>query len=189
MSALTVALIAEAARQRLGWSVGEIPRLEFLVPEALKALARRIADSGPDARQLLVRDINATPVAGVIDLSAVGFTAVLIDTYQREGAINTQAETALSFFHVPTLTALKATTPADANLVWYHLRGRQLIFKNPATGALNTFATNVKLAGSYVPTLAEMPDVLDDELIVEVMDAARGKTGPEAPALLQVKGN
>lgn len=179
MSSLTIDTIGVLVRRRVNAPVSDRPRFETMVNDALKALARRVS-LRPD-RALLVVSINKTPSSGKIDLSDAAFAAILIDTYKIEGAIATQAETDTVFQHVSSIPKMRATTPTDPNYVLYHLQDRALVFKDPAGGALDTYATALKLAGSRIPTLSDMPSVLDNDLIDEVERIAKGQS--EAPTL------
>lgn len=173
MSTLVADDIAEVVRGRLGLSANDVPRLITLIPGALQSLAYKVSRRGD--RSLLVVEIDKTPVSGEIDLSDVAFDAILIDTYRMEGAIATQDEANVIFQNVSSLQKLRATMPVDTNYVWYLLRDRALIFRHPTTGALNTYATPLKLAGSFIPTLANMPSVYDKEIEDELAMLAEGK--------------
>ena len=141
----------------------------------LERLARAIKDTAD--RHLLVREINATPAAGVIDLSTSTFDGVLIDTLKTPGAITTQADTAAVFKLAPSLDALRAKTPTDSDVVWYTLRGKKLHFKNPSTGSLTTYVTGLTLAASYIPALGDanrpLPDTLEDQAIDRVAEIVK----------------
>lgn len=170
MSSLTLDALAETARNRLNLPPNDVPRLKTLVNGALQSLANKVARRGD--RALLVVEIDATPSGGKIDLSDSDFDAILIDTYRMEGAIRADG---FVFQHASSFQKLQASMPRDETYVWYSLRDRALVFRHPVTGALDTFATPVHLAGSRVPTLANMPDVYDDEIAAEVVKLAQGK--------------
>lgn len=173
--------ITARVRARLGVTLplAAIPRADhniaLCVFGACERLGKAVKESGD--RHLLIKEINATPTSGVIDLSTATFKNVFIDTYRTPGAVVTQAESSVVFKHVPSLDALRATTPTDSNCVWYTLRGKKLTFKNPSTGALNSYATALTLAGSYIPTIddATLPMVfeLEDQLIDRVSEIVK----------------
>jgi hypothetical protein len=170
MSSLTLDNLAEVVRNRLGLPPNEVPRLKTLVNGALQSLAYKVSRRGD--RALLVVEINKAPVAGKIDLSVADFDAILIDTYRMEGAVSAPG---LIFQHASSLQKLQTSMPTDTTYVWYFLRDRALVFRNPTTGALDTFATSVHLAGSRIPTLADMPPVYDMEIEDELAMLAEGK--------------
>lgn len=170
---MTLDDVAETVRNRLGLAVNEKPRIKTLVNGALQSLAYKLAYSS--SRGLLVVEINKTPVLGKIDLSDAAFAGILIDTYQMEGSITKQNDDGTTFFPVQSMSKLRATSPVDPKITWYLMRDRSLVFKNPADGALNTYITPVRLAGSRIPTLADLPGQLDRPLVDEVTLLTEGK--------------
>lgn len=155
-----------------------VPRADHNIGLAIWAGMERLAKAIKDSsdRPLLITELtNKTPVLGVIDLSTATYANFLIDTFRLPGAINTSAESAVVFNHVATLSDLKLARQADLTCVWYHLRGKNLIFRNPVTPfALNTYVTPVNLAGSYIPLLGSatlpLPFELEGQLIDRVAE-------------------
>lgn len=162
-------LIPESLRVRADFNIA------LSIFSGMERLGRVIKDSSD--RPLLVVDISATPTDGRIDLTGADFAYTFIDTLKLPGAIDTAAESALTFSPAPSLDALKATTPTDTSKVWFYLRGQELIFKNPADGALDTYATALKLAMSYIPVLGNadrpLPGALDGQLIDRVAEVVK----------------
>lgn len=178
MSTLTQDQFAEILRQRLELAPNDGPRLEILVPDALRRMPDVLRDSVK--RHFLTSQINKTPIAGVVDLTDAAFVNVLIDTYREAGAINTQAETSVTFYHAPSLDALKVDTPKDLTAVWYHLRSPSLlVFKNPVDNALNTYAVPVALLGLFIPTLNTLRDELNTELVDRMEELFKGLGGAQ----------
>lgn len=138
-------------------------------------LARAIKDSVD--RHLLQKEFAAVPASGVVDLSVSTYRNVLIDTLRLPGAIVATAEAGTVFKHAPSMDAMRATTPTDSACVWYHLRGKKLVFKNPSTGALNTYATGVTFLASYIPDIGDaqlpLPAELEDQLVDRVAEIVK----------------
>lgn len=187
MSASTLTSSDICARVRALW-VAMLPQplvaraehnIALTIPAGFERLARAVKDTAD--RQLLVIEIVKAPVAGKLDLTHADFNGILIDTYRMPGAINTSAVSALVFNHAPSLDALKATPPTDPTCIWYHLRGKQLVFRDPVTGALNTYATSLSLAGSYIPELGNanrpLPGELDGQAVDRVTEAVKEMGG------------
>jgi len=163
----------------------QIPRADhniaLTITAGMERMARAVKDSA-DRALLIIELVNKAPVAGRIDLSTGTYANILIDTLRLEGAINTHAPSSATFKNTPTsLDALKAKMPVDPDCVWYLLRGKQLIFRNPVDGELNTYTTALDLAVSYIPILGDatlvMPQELDDQLISSVSDIVKGLGG------------
>jgi hypothetical protein len=131
----------------------------------LERLGRVIKDS--EDRQLLMKEITKAPTLGVIDLSHSDFNGVLIDTLARRGAVRL-ADASMPVKHAPTYDGLLA--PSAADILWYHLTGKKLIFKNPATGALNTYANSLIYSVSFIPSLTDAALPLDDRLEDQLVD-------------------
>ena len=168
------------ARVRAQWPgaipLAAIPRADRNIALCIFGACERLGKAIKESkdRHLLIKEINATPATGVIDLSTSTYENIFTDTFKIPGAIYTQAESSTVFNAVSTMNELKAATPTDANYVWFLLRGKKLIFKNPSTGALNTYATALTLAGSYIPTIddSNLPMVteLEDQLIARITE-------------------
>lgn len=184
MSVSTITINDICARVRARWGslvpLTLIPRADhniaLCVYGGCERLGRAVKDS--QDRHLLVKEINATPIAGVIDLSTATYKNIFIDTYRLPGALRTQTESAAVFKHAPSIDALRAATPSDSTCVWFHLLGKKLIFKNPATGALNTYATALSLAGSHVPDVGDSVNfpldiTLEDQLVDRVAEIVK----------------
>jgi len=174
VSSLTTDDVLARVRARFDVPLALVPRAEhniaLCIAGGLERLGRAVKDSLD--RHLLITSLNATPAAGVIDLSTATYRNILIDTFKLPGGITTQAELSTVFKQVASLDALRATSPADTSCVWFNLTGTKLTFKHPTSGALNSYATAVVLRGSYIPTLdttsLPMPAELDDQLIDQV---------------------
>lgn len=139
-------------------------------------LGRAIKDTAD--RHLLQKEFVAVPASGVVDLSGATYRNVFIDTLKLPGAIVATAEAATTFKHAPSMDAMRATTPTDTACVWFHLRGKKLVFKNPATGALNTYATSVTFLVSYIPDIGDsanlpLPAELEDQLVDRVAEIVK----------------
>lgn len=183
MSASVITTNDICARVRARWGaqlpLAMIPRANHNITLCIFGACERLAKAVKDStdRHLLVRDINATPSSGVIDLSTATFKNVLIDTYKLDGAIRTQAESSVTFHHAADLNAIRAKTPSDTNAVWYNLTGKKLTFKNPSTDALNTYNTALTLAGSYIPAIDDanwpLEYALEDQLIDRVAETVK----------------
>jgi hypothetical protein len=171
VTSLTIQTAAEIARQRLNVSIEDLPRIEVLIPDALRRLGRAVTAKESSDRHFLMKSINATPGSGAIDLSSSTFANVFIDTYREEGAIRAQNGDPTIFFHTPTLTSLLASFPKDDSVVFYHLHGlKRLVFRNPTDGLITTFATPVSLMGAFMPTFSDLPEELDDQLIDRIQE-------------------
>lgn len=171
-------------RVRARWK-DEIPRqaiaradhnIGLCIYGGLERLGLVIKDS--EGRQFLMKEITKTPTSGVIDLTHADFNGIFIDTLKRPDAVRL-ADGSMPAMHCPTYNGLLAKTPTDT--LWYHLLGKKLVFKNPSTGALNTYATPLIYTASYVPSLITadarpLPEELEDQLVDRVAEIV-GKLG------------
>lgn len=176
MSSLTLEVIAETARNRLNLPESDNPRLKTMVPNALKSLAIKIARRSD--YQALRKEINVACAAGVITLADTSLlTEVLLET--GELILNG------SFVKwVPTYEDLTATLPADTYRA--SLRGSTKVYvTNLGTGALGAVTQNGTLAFNYTPTLDELPDAYDEQLIDEVVILGSGKVESSPAAAMQ----
>lgn len=150
--------------------------ISLVIPGGLERLAHAIRDSADKA--LLMKVVNKAPVAGVLDLTQADFAGMFPETFKRPGAITTQAESNLVFNSVPSFDALKGDFPDDSTCVWFYLRAKtHLHFRTPGTGALNTYATTLSLAGSYIAELGNaarpLPEELDDQAVDRVAEIVK----------------
>lgn len=167
-----------SARVRARWAamlpITLIARADHNIALTIFAGMERLVRSVRETtdRALVTREVtNQSPVAGKLDISVAAFNQFLVDSFKMPGAINTNADSALVFKHVASLDALKATMPTDTTCVWYHLRNRDtIIFRNPATGDLNTYTTALNLNGIYIPVLGDVTWVLDSRLDDQLVD-------------------
>ena len=189
MSISTLSSIDVCARVRARWIVSLPDHLRdrvdhniaLCIPGGCERLARSVKDT-TDRRLLTLTIENEAPDAGVIDLTHADFASMLIDTFRQPGAINTFAPSSTVFNHVPSMDALKASTPVDPTCVWYHLQDqKRLVFKNPADNALNTYITPLSLTGVYIPDFgsATRPVVgeLNDQLVDRVNEIVKQMGG------------
>jgi hypothetical protein len=159
-----------------------IPRAEhnigLVIPGACERLGRVVKDTAD--RHLLQKKITKTPTAGVIDLTHADFVGTFWDTLKRPDGIRTAAGT-MPAKHVPTYDKLLAAVPY-VDVLWYHITGKEIIFKNPATGALTTYATSCIFTASYIPVIdgsdanRTLESALEDQLIDRVAEIV-GKLG------------
>ena len=166
-STLDKPTLVEIVRNRLNLPPNEAPRIGTLVSAGMERLARAVKDS-EDRNKLLALIANKNPTAGVLDLSTSDFENILTDTLRRPGAIRTHTDSRKIFRCAPSYDALRATMPDDADMVWFFLQDDNLIFRNPADAALNTYATPLDLVASYIPE----PDSVDRPLPLELEERA-----------------
>lgn len=166
MSSLSLADIGEIARNRLGLPPNEAPRLVTMVPGALKSLALKVARRSDYAT--LRKEIAVNCVAGVITLAdATILVQVLLET--GELILDGKVAKAAPSFHDLTLKM-----PTD--VYRWSLRGPTKIYVTDlVTGALNAVNKAGTLTFNSIPTLAEMPDSLDKDLLDEVVILGSGK--------------
>lgn len=166
MSSLSLEVIGETARNRLGLPPNEAPRLITMVPGALKSLALKVAYRSDF--ETLRKEINVNCVAGVITLAdATLLVQVLLET--GELILDGKVAEAAPSFHDLTLKL-----PTD--VYRWTLRGSTKIYVTDLiTGALATVNKAGTLTANYIATLLELPDSLDKDLIDEVVILGSGK--------------
>ena len=175
MSAITAPIIARTARNRLGWSANEMPRLRAMIPTALKRLGIRVARRADC--EALRKEIAITVVAGVITLTD---TSILAEVLLETGELIVDSKFAKP---APSYQELTLRMPTDVYR-WSLKTPTKIHVTDLTTGALGTVAKTGTLAFNYWPTLTEMPDAYDPELIDIVVELAGGKVEePTAPKL------
>jgi len=171
MSAIDRPTVSEVARQRLSLAPADAPRLESLIDGALKSLAIKIARRTD--WEALRKEINVACAAGVITLNDTSIlTEVLLDT----GELILNGKFAKP---APSYQELILKLPADVYR-WSLRTPTKIYVTDLATGALGTVTQNGTLTCNFTPTLAELPDQYDSELISEVMSLAGGRPEPSA---------
>src|SRR5262245_5943063 len=105
MSAITATLIAETARQRLGWAASELPRLQAMIPSALKGLAVRVARR--EDYEALRTEIDVICTAGIITLNDA---SILVEVLLETGELLLDGRVAKS---APSYQGLTLKMPAD----------------------------------------------------------------------------
>jgi len=166
LSSLSLEVIGETARNRLSLPPNEAPRLITMVPGALKSLALKVARRSDF--ETLRKEINVNCAAGVITLAdATLLVQVLLET--GELILDGKVAKAAPSYHDLTLKM-----PTD--VYRWSLRAPSKIYVTDlVTGALGTVNKAGTLTFNYTPTLAEMPDSLDKELLDEVVILGSGK--------------
>lgn len=143
-----------------------------MVPIALKSLALRVArraDFETMRKRIPVNCIN-----GVI---ALADSTIIVQVLLETGVLILDGKVADS---VPSYHDLTLKMVADV-YHWSLLIPTEIHVTDLQTGTLGTVNKNGSLTANYVPTLAEMDSVYDEELTEEVMLHATGKA-EESPA-------
>ena len=178
--ALTLDEVAETVRNRLGWAPASVPRVKTLVPRGLEVLALRVARRAD--YETLRDEVNINVVNGVVSLAAL--TDLLLQVLPETGLLIINGSVAKA---APNYQALTEKTPND--VYRWALRDGAIHVKNINTGALGAVNQAGTLAYSRLPTLANLPDVYNEELTKEVMLLADGKAERSpAPAFNQEEG-
>lgn len=146
--------------------------IEAAAPSCLTKLAESVARS-PD-RQLLVKDFEVTVTSGIGDLTDALTAAepLLISEIPSGNLYVTSGTTPLQF--LPDRTQLGLTRPKMVG--YYSIDNNNLRTRN-TDGSLTSLNTTVTITGSYVPTLASVPDQLSDELVALVVEYLVGQSG------------
>lgn len=146
--------------------------IEMCLPGALEQLARAVSMS--EERRLLMKDFASTAaVAGVLDLTATAFAGLLLDTLPRYGQVRLASGLTPILWMPSRRNAALATTQVDVIHCW--LEGRNLRFKN-TDGLITTFVAATVINASFIPTIATLPQELENMLVntLTVMVAERG---------------
>lgn len=154
--------------------------ISLLIYGGLERLALALKDSAQ--RHLVMTTVDASSVSGVVDLTASVFNNVYPDTIKDDGAVTLQSESAAVFKHVSSMARLRAKTPTDTTYVQYHLRNRSsVVFKNPADGALNTYAQALRFNVAYLPVIGDstrpLYNEVENQLIDRIAETIGGQLG------------
>lgn len=150
-----------------GKSERSLPRFRILglASQGLELLAKRIA-AGP-GYQGLQKDFSATPSAGRFDLTTLA--DLLFDM--------SKATVRISSSNVLLIPVDAAHTLEKGDLVlddiYYTRLGNELVFKS-TDGAINTFATALKIKANFIPTLATLPAEYKTALTTTINELATG---------------
>lgn len=171
MSSLSYAAIADLTRQRLGLPVSARLRMQSLVGNALQRLGNQFAQD-PYNRQYLLSDRTTTTVAlsgGKADLSTLINTNQIELEFLTYGYIYHASDTRpLQWKRGPDMGAIQGAFDGVFKHCW--LEGINLYTK----GTNNSVLTgSLQLACPYVPTLAQLPEQLENDLIDACVGLAR----------------
>lgn len=123
------------------------PRIVAMIGSALEAMAYRVA-RGPDYRGLQ-NDFFLTPAAGVIEDWTAGIIFDIARSEVRDANTNVPL-TPLDSVHALALASL----PSDQ--VYYAQEGDKIRFR-ATNGALDTYATPVRITANFIPSLTDIP--------------------------------
>lgn len=149
----------------------QLPRFRILglTTQALELLAKRVASQ--QGYQGLQSDFLIAPIAGRLDLSAI--PGLLFDARRVEVRIAASNAGITMIDNVKTLEL--AGLPKDQ--IFCAREGNDLVFRD-LTGAINTYATAVKVKASQQPTLAGLKPQYNGALAAIVAELATGKMAP-----------
>jgi hypothetical protein len=144
--ALTENTLALRALELAGLPETELPRVVSQIPAGLELLGLEVRSS-PDYADMQA-DFPATPVAGLLDLSAID--GILFDMGRSTVRVSATNQRLTPIDDL--LTLQDGRLPSDA--VYYAQDGRGLRFRS-ATPSLTDYATAVKIRANYVPSLID----------------------------------
>jgi hypothetical protein len=161
--------VYESMRMR-GMDVGAsvIPRIRTVIQTAFELLGERVKD-GPEYRRMQ-KDFEVTPVAGVIDLSAL--TGIVYD--HAKASVRVSATNAYLEPVDDLLTLQNGDLPAGTD--YYAQDGRTLRVRNSA-GSLTAYVTPVKVRANYKPSLTDAARPLPDYFEGAAIETTIGLVG------------
>lgn len=191
---LTTLDIQERVRNRCApdASAALIPKVDYLIetsiPDGLERLGRQVAASAE--YKVLQADFTGTPVSGVLSIDTMtpvvagnAPASILWDWLEkrinlRETADQTNKRT---FIRVPRRNAFYSSLSVSPNCVHYYLMGDHKAALKDATGilpgAMGAYVANVTLTASMIPTLANLPQQLEELFISLLTEIVGGKGG------------
>lgn len=158
-----VNLVLEAA----GKTEAQLPKFRILAlaSQGLELLAKRTAAG--QGYKGLQKDFSATPTAGRFDLTTL---ADMLFNIHRATVRISSSNVLLIPVDTPN-TLEKGELPLDDT--YYTRLGNELVFKS-TDGAINTFATALKIKANFIPTLATLPAEYNAALAATVSEMAAG---------------
>lgn len=181
MSTLSEEQIAIIARERAGAPHTELLRFISQIDAGLNELAERIARS-PQMRHWLLTPRATTTTTldgnGIADLSTLVITNKILLNYLRFGNIYTDdPDYPNELILVNSMAQLKAGTPYGGMFIRAYREGDKLhTYK-----AGGTLAGNLSFVVPYVPTRAQLPNALNDDLVAVIVELMRAAQPQEAP--------
>ena len=158
--------IGIVARRRLNLPPSESLRFQPLVDQALLSLSRRVARRDDYAE--LRKEIAVTSTSGVITVSD---TSILLEMVDKTGILILNGIEVKWFERYDDL---RTTMPTD--IYYAALRNRKIYVKDITTGSLGATNQSGTLDANYTPTLTELPQIYDEELLGEVIKLASGRS-------------
>lgn len=168
MSDLSHEQVAIMAAERLGLPETAALDLQPLVPNALNALAVSIA-ANPNKREWLFTvpaSTSVTLTSGVADLTTLISSANLLIDFIQYGYVYQDVTTGQPLIWLNQVGALRMAGQFD-NIFSHVARQGNSLFVRGANATLPS--GTLYIASSYVPTLAQMPSALDDDLVATVV--------------------
>lgn len=169
--------------ERLGVLETQIkkPRIVSLIPTALHTLASRAASPQYGMRQgvreLLRKDFAITVTTGVGPLTTpITAAEPLLLDYARGYLVYNAADTRYPYSYVADKGSLLADRPYG--LGYFTISGTSLLVVT-SLGSRTPTATYT-LNGPYVPTLALLPSLLDDDLVDVLVELVKNGTAQPA---------
>ncbi len=136
------------------------PEIEGILPLALSKLSVRVADSSD--RPLLRKDFAITVTAGVADLTThlTATEPLLMECINHAEIYSSGGTTPWQF--LPDRVQLGLTRPQM--FIYFAIDKSDLRTRN-TDGSLTSLGVSATITASYVPLLASVPVLLEDELV------------------------
>jgi hypothetical protein len=138
------------------------PEIEQVLPTALSLLANKVAKSNePSYSQLLKKDFTVTVTSGTGSLTTplTASEPILVEYLPQAIAVTANG---VKLHYLPDRTQLELERPRL--LMWYTVDNSTLRTKN-TDGSLLSLSTTVTITANYTPTIANVPDLLSDDLV------------------------
>lgn len=182
MSALNPQLVAHLVRQRLGLpDDSQSARIIFLIPEALKRTARKVA-LDPKLRDLMMSDKSTTSLtitAGKVDLTTGYSTHRFLLEFIHLGQIYHSSVTYPLQKLEPVQGQIAGYLGTNSGFSYYYIEGKYLVLPNAETGSLNFAVPTYPATLAQLPTSEEIQTIFLDK-IIEMLPEVNGNGGDYA---------